>query len=1258
MLGPILAIALAAGAFIMPGAQEKATDNGTSATLTSNGCPIGQPWTDDVLADVLHVSGEKVRKLHEIRGLTPAEICTMPRDKLARAIVKVDDPKPDMPGEAAAFREMQQRSDDGMVRPDGLVSAFSERLAITSKVGIERAGIDKTSWTALGPGNIGGRLRSVLTHPTDPNLLFVGSVAGGIWKSTNGGTSWAPVNDFMPNVAISSLVRDPSNPQRIYAGTGEGFYNGDGIRGFGAFVSTDGGTTWAQLGGTVPDTSNPPATQQSDFLLVNRIAVHPTNPDIVLIATTSAYYCNWGGVYRTTNATAAIPIWTLVYARRALDVRFDSSNGNNVIVGEGGHCAWNGAAWVSDGGGVAWSNNAGSTFTRVALDTYTKGRVEVAWAKATANLVVAVTEGNGGAGGDGRFWVSTNAGQSWQLNSQPGHLSGQGWYNNALWVDPTDSKRIVVGGLDVYRGAGAANWWVSNTAVPWTKISQWYTATSVHADNHAIVNAGAFDGSGNRQVYIGNDGGLYKSADIAAHDGIDPSANWVNLNNGLQVTQFYGGAGRSGYAGPVSTLVVGGTQDNGSLKAPVTGTSWSTWFGGDGGYAAVDPADPNYYYGEYVRAAIHRATTGGGSSIICGGTNPITEGQTGYCVASGGGQANFISPFILDPNNANTLLVGARSLWRSANVKAAAPDWFVIKAPDAYSTSNYISAIAVAPGNSNFVWVGHNHGEVYCTVNGTVTTPTWTKVTALTATRMVLRIMVDPTNTNRVFVTYGGYNGGNVVEVTDASQVCKATPTLTDRHGNLPQAPVRSIVRHPTNANWLYVGTEVGVFATTDGGVTWSASNDGPGSVSVDELFWLNSGTLIAATHGRGMFQAAVAAVPAATTTGAGDVAGTLATLNGIASANGATTAVTFEYGLTTSYGSTATAAQSPLLPSASATAVSAGVAGLTCNTTYHYRAVAGNNAGTTPGLDATFKTWICPPDKVWDAFWRKSDGTNSVWQFFGTGPSQFTPAFPPGVPTNWTPKAVGDVNGDGVPDVVWLEPATGQVAVWLMNSPSVIGSATFPGSVGAGSSWVLTAVGDVNGDGRADLVWRNSSTGGTLVWLMNASGNIGSTLDLGVVPLAYALVGVGDFNGDGTRDLLWFRAADGQVVLWLMAANGTYTPAFPGAVGPGTWQPYRAGDFDGDGKADIFWRDTTTGMTAVWYLNGGAIAASDFFVSVPLASWTLGTAGDFDLDGRSDVMWHAPASGNVVRWLMQGRNVAPVIQVLSGVGTGWQLVP
>src|SRR5205814_4357974 len=136
------------------------------------------------------------------------------------------------------------------------------------------------------------------------------------------------------------------------------------------------------------------------------------------------------------------------------------------------------------------------------------------------------------------------------------------------------------------------------------------------------------------------------------------------------------------------------------------------------------------------------------------------------------------------------------------NVKSTSPNptWATMK-PPTVAAQNYISAVVVAPGNSNIAWVGHNNGEVYCTANATAGSPTWTQVSGIPG-RKVMRIMIDPTNNNRVFITSGGYSSPNVNETTSG---CVASPTWTSRHGNLPSAPVRSIVRHPTNSSWLYV---------------------------------------------------------------------------------------------------------------------------------------------------------------------------------------------------------------------------------------------------------------------------------------------------------------------------------------------------------------------------------------------------------------------------------------------------------------------
>lgn len=639
------------------------------------------------------------------------------------------------------------------------------------------AGINPTGWQWLGPGNIGGRVRAIVIHPTDPQTLWLGSVSGGIWKTTDGGASWAPLADFMANLAVSSMVIDPTNPNILYVGTGEGYFNGDSIRGAGIFKTTDGGATWNQL----------PATATSEWFYVDRLAISPVDSQIILAATRS-------GIWRSTDAGNT-------WSRRAttssmFDVNFHPTDGNLAIASGD-----SGAVRYSADGGVTWNAATGII----------GDRIEVAYARSNPSIVYAAVDNS-----SGQLYKSTNGGQTYSLVSTPGHLSSQGWYDNALWVDPTNPNNVVIGGITLFRSTNGG-----------TNFSQFGSA---HADQHIVVEAPGFDGSANKTVYFGNDGGIYRTNDILAS-----FVSTTELNNNLGITQFYGGAGNV-----TSGRIIGGTQDNGTLRYSGSTEGWTAMASGDGGWSASDPTDPNYFYGEFQWLQLHRSANAGATaqSIYSGITDATPNGPT-----------NFIAPFILDPNNPNTLLAGGANLWRTTNAKGLVPlGWTNIKA----TIGSNISAISVAKGNSDIVWVGHNNGNVYLATNGTAASPTWTQVDLNPPglpNRRVTRITVDPTNSNRVYVTFAGFS-------TIADNVWRsdnAGGSWTNISTNLPLAPVRSLVVWQDNPNFIYVGTEVGVFASANAGASWSPSNDGPTNCSVDELFWMGN-TLVAATHGRGMF--------------------------------------------------------------------------------------------------------------------------------------------------------------------------------------------------------------------------------------------------------------------------------------------------------------------------------------------------------------------------------------------------------------------
>ena len=802
-------------AFILdPGSAAGKTLRPSPAKLVGHKCR-GRMMTREQIAATRRLSVKDFNQILSAGLLTPEEVCTVSAAVLNRAKEKAKGPRPDRPDEALLYRLLDLRDERGEIPDDGYERARRHKQQMkdelrgqgqkkkmaglvvnaeqTTTEGIQplTAGIEPSQWTWIGPGNIGGRIRAILIHPITPNRMWVGSVSGGIWTTANGGTSWSPVNDFMASLSVTTMVMSPSDTNVLYAGTGEGFFNSDAVRGAGVFKSVDGGVTWAQLA----------STANSSFYIVNRLAISP-NGGTLLAATNS-------GIFRSVDAGAS---WIQITATRTLDIDFHPTDNLQAIAGLD-----NGTASYSVNGGVSWTATA----------SFGGARVEVAYARSAPNTVYASVNN-----ASGELWRSADAGHTFtRVSTGVNYLGSQGWYDNALWVDPTNSQIVIVGGIDLWRS--------TNGGTTLTKISQWQSApNSAHADHHAMAAHPGFDGVSNRTVFFVNDGGVYRASNVHT---VTPTSGWQELNNNLGVTQFYG------VAGSVATgTIVGGTQDNGSLRYQTsTGAEgWTTMFGGDGGWSAADPTNSNYFYGEYVYLRIHRSTNGGASSsYIYSGISDAANS----C-------ANFIAPFILDPNNANTMLGGGCSLWRSANVKATTPSWTAIKAP--ITGNSRISAVAVAKGNSNIVWVGHNNGDVYTTDNGAASSPSWTLVGAVLPDRKVTRITIDPVNPDIVYVTFGGFSPDNVWR-TDDGGATWADITGVGSTG-LPDAPVRSLVIHPQNSNWLYAGAEVGVFASEDGGQTWGLPHDGPANVSVDELFWMGA-TLVAATHGRGLFSAPVA---------------------------------------------------------------------------------------------------------------------------------------------------------------------------------------------------------------------------------------------------------------------------------------------------------------------------------------------------------------------------------------------------------------
>jgi len=497
-------------------------------------------------------------------------------------------------------------------------------------------------WSTIGPCNIGGRVRAIGLQPTPQGgeIIWVGAASGGLWKSTDVGASYTVIDDIDLSLAITSISVDPLNPDNIYVSTGEGFIRQTtGLPGVGIFRSTDGGASFKLL----------PATANDEFYWVNKVVTDPHVPNHLYAVVLD--YNKSGGVFGAPFNGGGIlkesfdrgDTWTDVYTDNLLtDIDIHPTNPNVQVVS--GH----GTVRIKDGNN--WLEQVGSGLDDIG--DY-PGRIEVAINAADDQVMYAlqnVEDRNGTA----RLYKSIDGGKNWDnIGSSISIFSDGsfGNYSNTIWVDPLDDNQstIYLGGVDL---------WKSTTdGQTFTKISTWqahHTFTNLgqtegiqlHADQHIITPSLSY-GVNNPKVYIGNDGGIQKTDDIAtANDVVGNISGWDNLTGNMCTVQFYGGSVSS--AGQFG----GGAQDNGVLLKDNNNynvvTDWSHPITGDGSDVYFRTEDIIY------------ATTNKNSL-----RKSIDGGTTFLQVAN----IEFDNPFLIGPsaydktNNPNNIYLGGANVF-------------------------------------------------------------------------------------------------------------------------------------------------------------------------------------------------------------------------------------------------------------------------------------------------------------------------------------------------------------------------------------------------------------------------------------------------------------------------------------------------------------------------------------------------------------------------------------------------------------------
>lgn len=599
---------------------------------------------------------------------------------------------------------MLQRVDSDGNRPSP-TSVMKEYNTFVSVYGKGNQKSTSGTWTEFGPTvmptngtgqpNGMGRVNAIAFHPTNANIFYIAAPSGGVWKTTNGGSTWTPLTDTLPTLGASSILVHPTNPSIIYVGTGD--RDGNDAPGLGVIKSTDSGQTWSF------------ANTGMGTKTVSDMIMHPTNSSIIIAATN-------GGVYKTTNGGTS---WskTSTSSSHFKDLAFKPSDPTTV--------------YASGSGFFYKSTNTGGSWSAISSGLPSSGRYVIGVSAASASTVYIVSGGSNGLIG---VYRSTNSGTSFTSRATSPNILGysntgsdtksQAWYDLALAVDPANANTIYVGGINIWKSTnGGTSWainahWVGSGGVP-----------AVHADIHSLDFSPV-----NSRLYCGNDGGLYYTT--------NGGTSWPEITSGLGISQIY----KIGQSATQTDLIINGYQDNGT--AIYDNGSWATEIGGDGMECLIDYSNTNYMYGSLYYGNIRRSSNGGTSFNEIAGdqVNGITEG------------GGWVSPFILDVNTPGTMYIGLKNLWRSTNVKASSTSsvtWSKLTNNLGGTNSYNLNVIEHSEANANILYFSRADKKLFRSDNISGSTPSFTDLTSnLPQSSYTPKdIEAHPTNQSIVYMT-------------------------------------------------------------------------------------------------------------------------------------------------------------------------------------------------------------------------------------------------------------------------------------------------------------------------------------------------------------------------------------------------------------------------------------------------------------------------------------------------------------------------
>ena len=735
------------------------------------------------------------------------------------------------------------------------------------------------SWSYLGPTNISGRSTDAAVADKDgKRRIYVAYATSGVWKTDDDGATWQVIWEHMPTTSIGDIAVAPSNPDVVWVGTGEANIFRASMAGAGIYKSVDAGRTWQHMGLT-------------DSQTIGRVVVHPTNPDIVYVAASGHEWTDntMRGVFKTTNGGRT---WDRILYKSprtgAIDLTMDPRDPNTLYASlwQRIRRKWSDPR-VEPGyneSGVMKTTDGGKTWTDVSKGLpppEVRGRIGIDISRSRPDTLYALVDnyeigrqarpGQSDAYGrpmpEGQGFIkgadvyrSDDGGKSWRQTSRQdqamidylnNNQSGTyGWVFGQIRIDPTNPETVYILGVPLSRSTDGGKTFSG-------------FAQGVHGDHHGLW----IDPANTNIIYNNNDGGFYQTADGGKTWKFAVAAGGSQFYNVALDTSSppwaYGsiqdiGSRRGRIDLSALRQAQGAPSESRGGRGAIPAAAWEGAPGGEGSNHAIDPQNPNIvyshgFYGNFSRTDLGAPSAGrggrGGGATSIQPTDPTAELR-----------AQWMAPFVVSPHDGSIVYAGYQFLFKSTT---RGDKWEKISGdltdnnaaqmglnPSAIPYQTII-AMAESPKKKDLLYVGTDDGRLHTTIDGG---REWAELTSkLPVRRWISRVTPSAHADGTVYVTQRGREDDDF-----AAYVYKSTDfgrTFTSITNNIPAGPVNVIREDPRNANVLYVGTDFGVYVSTDGGSKWEVLGDNLPSVQVSDLqIDAKNDIVVISTYGRGMW--------------------------------------------------------------------------------------------------------------------------------------------------------------------------------------------------------------------------------------------------------------------------------------------------------------------------------------------------------------------------------------------------------------------